>query len=122
MGLLDQLKWLRWLLSHGEKLPVIIGLIAELNNAPTRRDKWLKIKVLGDLVIDILDTMPNELPLQRMYYGVAASLADADAVRVELTALEVQSAQLVGLDWRKLVELLPEIIELVRKIIDVLQE
>jgi len=99
-GAFTNLRLIRWLLGQGENVQAIIGYYDAFVEAPTVRAKWYDaVRPTGDLLVDLIDTLPaveaNEVVM----------LADVQSQAVAL-----------GIDWNKLVgvaeKLLPLVIDL----------
>jgi hypothetical protein len=88
LGVLDNVRLIRWLLGHSEKIPVLMGYLDAYKDAGTIAEK-IRSGVVPTLLLlaDIIETLPN------------AQVAEVNAGNVKAQAL------MAGVNWDKLQEL-----------------
>jgi len=102
LGVLDNVRLIRWLLGHSEKIPVLMGYLDAYKDAGTIAEK-IRTGVVPTLLLlaDIIDTLPN-----------------AQVAAVVLGDVQAQAVGL-GIDWSALEQLaqflLPIVIDLILK-------
>ncbi len=50
-GILDDLPFYQWCLTHRAQFPVLRGLLKKMKHATTPQDKWSAAKEAGDLLV-----------------------------------------------------------------------
>ena len=101
VGMFDNLRYARWLLNHADELPKLVAFYEAFKAAESVRQKWHDgVRPAGDLIVDIVDTLPAA--------GVSEAIALGD---VQAQALRL------GVNWEKVLELsekfLPLVVDLV---------
>lgn len=99
-----KLPWIRWIISHADLVPALLGHLAAFQDADGFRAKWEAAKAIGDLLIDALADAP---------LGVGEIVAgDVEALVADETAtLELRLGN--GELLKKLLDNLPQIIQIV---------
>ena len=114
MGLFDKLRWLRWLLSNSGKLTAILAGVDAFQAATSFADKWTAVKLIGNTIMDIIDSAPANLVF-------AETPEFGEAYWESSLAAHRATALAAGIDWERLMALLPQIAALVQAILKILR-
>jgi len=96
MPTFQNVKYVRWFLSHIKELLPLLELPDQLGQASTIQEKWNLIKETGDIVVDVLSEFP---------------LVEASEIHTQQDLeLEVEA---MGIPWQQLETLLPILIRLI---------
>lgn len=95
MPLFDDMKTIRWFISHLDELAPLFDVPELLRNAVTLQEKWEILKRAGDLLAAVLDAYPVQ-----------------DAFAAESLRHVQHELEMSGLTWEKLLALLPVLLKL----------
>lgn len=107
----QNLPWIRWIISHADLVPSLLGLLSELQSAEGLRAKYEALKGIGDLLIDALGDAP--IGVQSIVAGDVAALVAADTQVLELRLGD-------GALLKRLMDNLPQIISIVTTLVGLL--
>lgn len=96
MPIFDNVKYVRWFLSHVDQLMPFLELPEQLRTAASLNEKWLLLKEAGDVLVGLIDSFP---------IGVTTQACSTQALQLEV---ETQ-----GIPWDALLEFLPILIRLI---------
>ena len=104
--------YLRWISNHLPQVPSLLADLQEIKAAPTLREKWdPHTKHAGDTLVGMLDDFPTAAAAS-IDFGATVSQLDVQELGGRFVA--------AGVDWSKLLDLLPQIVALARLLQEVL--
>ena len=104
--------YLRWVSAHMPQVPSLLADVAEIKAAPTVREKWdPHAKHLGDTLVGMLDDFPT-VAAASIDFGVTVSALDVQELGQRFVT--------AGVDWTKLLDLLPVIVAAARALQELL--
>jgi hypothetical protein len=97
MEFMDSLRYVRWFLSHVDRLEPLLDLPARLRAAETLEEKWALLRSAGDLLVEVWADFPLEAQ-----QGISSA-------ELQQLAREIEAA---AIPWERLIELLPLLLQL----------